>query len=156
MSMIGELTFFLGLQVKQLENGMFISQTKYALNLVKRFSLENSKEARTPLSTTIKLAKDTSSKQVDAKLYKSMIGSLLYLTASRPDIMFSVGLCARFQADPRETHLNAVKRKNTSGSCFFVGKNLVSWFSKKQNSISLSNADVEYIVTGSCCTDYFG
>ncbi|XP_039119056.1 secreted RxLR effector protein 161-like [Dioscorea cayenensis subsp. rotundata] len=119
-----------------------------------------------------------------------MIGSLLYLTASRPDISFSVGVCARYQATPKESHLTAVKRiiryvhgtaeygiwyskdsnshlagysdadwagniddrKSTSGGCFYLGNNLVTWYRKKQSSISLSTAEVEYIAAGICCT----
>ena len=119
-----------------------------------------------------------------------MIGSLLYLTTSRPDISHSVGVCARYQANPKESHMTALKRiikyvkttaefgvwynkgtsdvlagyfdadwagnandrKSTSGGFFYVGNNLVSWTSKKQNSVSLSIAEAEYIVAGSCCT----
>ena len=118
MSMVGELTFFLGLQVRQLEDGMFISQSKYARDLVKKFDLDSAKHARTPMSTTTKLSKDTSGKDVEQTLYWSMIGSLLYLTASRPDIAFSVGVCARYQASPKESHLLSLKRiiKNVSGT----------------------------------------
>ena len=110
MSMVGELNFFLGLQVKQLTDGMFISQTKYAKELIKRFGLDSAKHMNTPMSTTLKLSRESSGKSVDSSLYRSMIGSLLYLTASRPDIAFSVGACARFQSDPKEIHLKAVKR----------------------------------------------
>ena len=119
-----------------------------------------------------------------------MIGSLLYLTASRLDISYNVRVCARYQANPKESHMTALKRiikyvkttaefgvwyskdtsdvlvgysdtnwaenaddrKSTSGGCFYVGNNLVSWMSKKQNSISLSTAEAEYIDAGSCCT----
>ncbi|KAL0553674.1 hypothetical protein IC582_007575 [Cucumis melo] len=119
-----------------------------------------------------------------------MIGSLLYLTACRPDIAYVVGICARYQSDPRTSHLNAVKRmikyvhgttdfgilysydtsfelvgycvadwagsvhdrKSTSGGCFFLGNNIVSWFSKKQNCVSLSTVEAEYIAVGSGCT----
>ena len=122
-------------------------------------------------------------------MFRGMIGSLLYLTASRPDIMFSVCLCARYQAAPKESHLIAVKRifrylhgttdlrlfypKNTnleligysdtdyagcktdrksiSGTCQFLGYSLVSWFSKKQNSVALSTTEAEYIAAGCCC-----
>ena len=94
MSMVGELTFFLGLQFCQLEDGMFISQSKYARDLVKKFGLDSAKHACTPMSTSIKLNKDTLVKDVGQTLYRSMIGSLLYLTASRPDIAFSVRVCA--------------------------------------------------------------
>ena len=110
MSMVGELNFFLGLQIHQLDDGIFISQTKYAKDLIKKFGLESAKHAKTPMSTTCKLTKDSSGIDVEHTLYRSMIGSLLYLTASRPDIAFSVGVCARFQASPKESHLSAVKR----------------------------------------------
>jgi hypothetical protein len=113
MSMIGELTYFLGLQVKQTSEGLFISQAKYAKDLVKRFGLDWKIHARTPMSTNVKMSADLTSKQVDPTLYRSMTGSLLYLTASRPDIAFSVGVCARFEANPKESHLTAVKRSGT-------------------------------------------
>ncbi|XP_056850242.1 uncharacterized mitochondrial protein AtMg00810-like [Raphanus sativus] len=110
MSMCGELKYFLGLQVSQSEKGVFISQSAYANNLVKRFGMENSKVSKTPMSTSLKLARDEAGEDVDVKLYRGMIGSLLYLTASRPDLSFSVGVCARYQAKPKVSHLNAVKR----------------------------------------------
>ncbi|KAL5579984.1 hypothetical protein UlMin_012426 [Ulmus minor] len=154
----------------------------------------NAKMYNTPMSTTVKISKDESGIRVDSKLYRSMIGSLLYLTASRPDLCYSVGVCARFQADPKESHLQAVKRiiryvngtldyvlwysmdtttdlvdysdadwagtiddrKSTSGGCFYLGNNLVSWFSKKQNSISLSTAEAEYITAGVQAHNFFG
>ena len=79
-------------------------------NLLKRFGYDNGTAKSTPMSTTIKLDKDEKGKEVDIKTYRGMIGSLLYLTASRPDIMFSVCLCARFQSCPKESHMLAVKR----------------------------------------------
>ncbi|KAK6160850.1 hypothetical protein DH2020_004231 [Rehmannia glutinosa] len=150
---MGESTFFLGLQVKQSKDGTFISQTKYT------------------------------------ETYRALIGSLLYLTANRPDIIFVVGVCTRFQSAPKESHMTAAKRilrylkgcqevdlwypkkggfrligysdsyyagcrvdrKSTSGTCQMLGNRLVSWFSKKQNSIATSTAEAEYIVAGSCC-----
>ena len=96
MSMVGKLNYFLGLQVKQCKEGIFISQSKYARNLVKRFRLENAQHVRIPMSHNDKLTRDDKGSDVDASLYKSMIGSLLYLTASRPDICFSVGVYARY------------------------------------------------------------
>jgi hypothetical protein len=94
MSMTGELNYFLGLQVKKTAEGIFISQSKYAKDLVKRFGLDGKSCARTPMSTNVKISSDLAGKLVDPSLYRSMIGSLLYLTASRPDIAFSVGVCA--------------------------------------------------------------
>ncbi|GAA0149902.1 transmembrane signal receptor [Lithospermum erythrorhizon] len=190
MSMIGELKYFLGIQINQTKESIFITQSKYAKNLVKRFGLETASSKRTPLATHVKITKDEGGVSVDVSKYRSMIGSLLYLTASRPDISHSVGICARFQADPKEIHLNLVKRiikyvhgtlnygllysfdtnkalvgysdadwagntedrKSTSGGCFFLENNLVSWFSRKQNSVSLSTAEAEYIAAGSACT----
>ncbi|XP_059671065.1 uncharacterized mitochondrial protein AtMg00810-like [Cornus florida] len=110
MSMVGELTFFLSLQVKQLDDGIFISQSKYVKELVKKFSMKDSKHVQTPMSTSSKLDRDSDPNKIDHFLYRSMIGSLLYLAATRPDISFSVGICARYQADPRKQHIFAVNR----------------------------------------------
>ena len=110
MSMMGELNYFLGLQIKQTSNGIYVHQGKYVKELLKRFGFENVKSKPTPMSQTSKLFSDESGKSVDITRYRGMIGSLLYLTASRPDIMYSVCVCARFQANPKESHLNAIKR----------------------------------------------
>nr|CAD1834953.1 unnamed protein product [Ananas comosus var. bracteatus] len=135
-----KLSFFLGLQVKQMKDGIFINQAKYAKDLIKRFGLESSKETNTPMSASTKLDKDEKGKDVDIKLYQDMIGSLLYLTASRPDIMFSVCLCARFQAQSKESHLVAVKRilRYVKGTL-----NLGLWYPKGTsfNLIGFSDAD---------------
>jgi hypothetical protein len=109
MSMMGELTYFLGFQVKQLKDGTFLSQTKYTQDLLKRFGMKDAKPAKTPMGTDGHVDLNKGGKSVDQKAYRSMIGSLLYLCASRPDIMLSVCMCARFQSDPRECHLVAVK-----------------------------------------------
>ena len=175
--------------MKQREDGIFISQEKYAKNLVKRFGLDSKKHTSTPMSSSTKLSRNATGTEVDPTLYRSMIRSLLYLTASRPDITFSVGVCARFQAAPKESHLTAVKqiicyingsfdygiwyskdlneclagysdadwarciddRKSTSGGCFYLGNNLVSWMTKKKNSVYLSMAEAKYIAATSCC-----
>ena len=94
MSMVGELTFFLGLQVKQKKEGIFISQEKYARNIVKNFGLDSKKHASPPMSSSTKLYLDSSGVEVSPTLYRSIIGSLLYLMVSKPDIAFSVGICA--------------------------------------------------------------
>ena len=142
------------------------------------------------MSSSTKLNVDSSGVEVSPTLYRSITGSLLYLTASRPDTTFSVGVCARYQAAPKESHLTAVKRiiryingtpdyglwyskdsnaslvgyldadwagsvddqKSTSRGCFYLGNNLFSWMSKKQNFVSLSTAEAKYIAAGSCCT----
>ncbi|GJU77267.1 retrovirus-related pol polyprotein from transposon TNT 1-94 [Tanacetum coccineum] len=110
MSMMGELNFFLGLQIKQMEDGIFFNQSKYIKEMLKKFGLEDSKPMKTPMSSDTKLTKDEECESVDSTKYRGMIGSLLYLMASRPDIMFSVCLCARFQEAPKTSHLKAVKR----------------------------------------------
>ncbi|GJU56809.1 retrovirus-related pol polyprotein from transposon TNT 1-94 [Tanacetum coccineum] len=110
MSMMGELNFFLGLQIKQMEDGIFFNQSKYIKEMLKKFGLEDSKPMKTPMSSDTKLTKDEECESVDSTKYRGMIGSLLYLTASRPDIMFSVCLCAHFQEAPKTSHLEAVKR----------------------------------------------
>ena len=190
MSHMGELNYFLGLQIKQLNDGIFIYQEKYCKDLITRFGMNNTVSKPTPMSTSVHLEKDENSKDVEQKLYRGMIGSLLYLTASRPDIIMSVCMCARFQANPKESHLRAVKRilryltntkdyglfypkgcpfelvsysdadfggsrtdrKSTSGTCHFLGQSLVSWFSKKQNCVSLSTCEAEYISAALACT----
>jgi hypothetical protein len=189
MSMMGELKYFLGFQIKQIQEGTFISQTKYIQDILKKFGMKNGKPIKTPMGTNGYLDLDTGGKFVDQNVYRSMIGSLIYLCASRPDIMLSVCMCARFQANPKEVHLRAVKRimrylvytpkfglwypkrstfdligysdtdyagckidrKNTSGTCQFLGRSLVSWASKKQNFVALSTAEAEYIAAGQCC-----
>ncbi|GJX85517.1 putative ribonuclease H-like domain-containing protein [Tanacetum coccineum] len=110
MSAMGELTFFLGLQVKQSHEGIFISQDKYVAEILKKFDFESVKSAITPMETKAPLAQDEGGPDVDLHLYRSMIGCLMYLTASRPDIMYAVCACSRFQVTPKVSHLYAVKR----------------------------------------------
>jgi hypothetical protein len=189
MSIMGELKYFVGFQIKQFQDDTFISQTKYIQDIINKFGMKDAKPIKTPMGTNGHLDLDTGGKSVDQKVYRSMIGSLLYLCASRPDIMLSVCMCARFQADPKKVHLMVVKRimrylvytpkfelwypkgstfdligysnadwarckidrKSTSGTCQFLGRSLVSWASKKQNSVALSTAEAEYIAAGHCC-----
>ncbi|GKF66885.1 hypothetical protein Tco_0193402, partial [Tanacetum coccineum] len=110
MSSMGELTFFLRLQVKQTEDGIFISQDKYVAEILKMFNFANVKTASTPIETQKPLVKDEEASDVDVHLYRSMTGSLMYLTASRPHIMFAVCACFRFQVTPKSSHLSVVKR----------------------------------------------
>ncbi|GJX01412.1 putative ribonuclease H-like domain-containing protein [Tanacetum coccineum] len=106
----GELTFFLGLQVQQKKDGIFISQDKYVADILKKFDFATVKTASTPMEPNKALVKDEEADSVDVHLYRSMIRSLMYLTASRPDITFAVYACARFQVTPKTSHLHAVKR----------------------------------------------
>jgi hypothetical protein len=107
--MMGELTFFLGIQVKQMKEGIFIHQAKYTKDLLKKFNMAERKPVSTPMSTAAVLDPDENSKAVDQREYRSMIGSLLYFTATRQDIQFTVYLCARFQASTRSSHQTAVQ-----------------------------------------------
>ncbi|XP_071705180.1 uncharacterized mitochondrial protein AtMg00810-like [Rutidosis leptorrhynchoides] len=107
---MGELKFFLRLQIKQLEDGTFTNQQKYIHDMLKKFVMENSKPMFTPMATNVKLTLEGEVDSFDSTKYRGMIGSLLYLTASRPDIMYSVCLCARFQENPKMSHVEAVKR----------------------------------------------
>ncbi|WVZ75113.1 hypothetical protein U9M48_023201 [Paspalum notatum var. saurae] len=110
MSLMGELRFFLGLQIKQGLEGTFVHQAKYTRDILKKFNMGDSKPMTIPMSTNTALDADEDGEAVDQKEFRGMIGSLLYLTATRPDIQFAVCLCARYQASPRTSHRQAVKR----------------------------------------------
>jgi hypothetical protein len=109
MSMMGELTFFLGIQVKQTKQGTFVHQTMYTKDLMKKFNMAELKPVSTLMSSAASLGPDEDGEAVDQREYRSMIGSLLYLTVTRSDILFAVGLCARFQASPRFSHRTTVQ-----------------------------------------------
>ncbi|KAJ1254332.1 hypothetical protein BS78_K086600 [Paspalum vaginatum] len=110
MSLMGELQFFLGLQIKQGPEGTFVHQAKYMKDILRKFDKGDLKPMATPMSTHTALDADEEGEVVDQREYRGMIGSLLYLTVTRPDIQFAVCLCARFQASPRLSHRQAVKR----------------------------------------------
>ena len=189
MSMVSELKFFLGLQICQQRNGILISQEKYLKDCLKKSGMQDYKGYTTPMPTKSHLGPDDNGKELYQKVYCSMIGSLLYLCASRPDIMLSVCMCTQFRAAPKESHHLAVKRilqylaytptiglwypkgstfdligysdadyagdkvdrESTLATCHFLGQSLVCWSSKKQNYVSLSTAESEYIAARSCC-----
>ncbi|GKA74957.1 putative ribonuclease H-like domain-containing protein [Tanacetum coccineum] len=163
MSSMGELTFFLGLQVKQKKDGIFISQDKYVEEILKKFGFTEVKTTSTPMETQKPLLKDEDGEEVDVHMYRSMIGSLMYLTSSRPNIMFAVCACARYQVNPKVSHLHAVKRifsdyarasldrKSTTGGCQFLGCRLISWQCKKQTVVANSTTEAEYVAALSCC-----
>ena len=140
MSMIGELNHFLGLEIRQQESCIFLSQSKYARNLVKKFDLESTNSVRTPMSPNVKLTVDLLGKSVDSSLYRSMIGSLLYLTASRPDISYSVGVCARYQVNPKESHMIALKRIIKYVKTI---ANFGVWYSKDTNDVLVGYFDAD-------------
>ncbi|CAM8965666.1 unnamed protein product [Rhodiola kirilowii] len=140
MSMVGEKSYFLGLKVKQKVNGIFISQRKYDRNLIKKFDLEKAAHKRTPAATHVKISNNEAGTSVDQTQYISMIRSLLYLTSSRPDIAHAIGVCARYQANPKESHLMNVKRII---KYVFRTADYGLWYTKDTNSclVGYCNAD---------------
>ncbi|WVZ84834.1 hypothetical protein U9M48_031821 [Paspalum notatum var. saurae] len=155
MSLMGELMFFLGLQIKQGPEGNFVHQAKYTKDILKKFDMSDSKPMTTPMSTNTALDADEHGEAVDKKEFRGMIGSLLYLTATRPDIQFAVYLCARYQASPRTSHRQVVK-------CIFRYLKFTSelglWYSSG-SSLSLrgfsdadhANCQIERKSTSSTC-----
>ncbi|GKC28131.1 retrovirus-related pol polyprotein from transposon TNT 1-94 [Tanacetum coccineum] len=140
MSMMGQMSFFLGLQISQSPRGIFINQSKYASEIVKKYGLHSTDYVDTPIIENKKLYEDLQGKPVDATLYRVMIGSLMYLTSSRPDLNHVVCLCARYQAKPTKKHLQAVKRiiQYLNGTI-----NMGLWYSKDTDMslTAYANAD---------------
>ncbi|GJZ25005.1 retrovirus-related pol polyprotein from transposon TNT 1-94 [Tanacetum coccineum] len=142
MSMMGQMSFFLGLQISQSPRGIFINQSKYASEIVKKYGLHSTDSVDTPMIENKKLDEDLQGKQVDATLYRGMIGSLMYLTSSRPDLNHAVCLCARYQAKPTEKHLQAVKRifQYLNGTI-----NMGLWYSKDTDMSLTAYADADHV-----------
>jgi hypothetical protein len=141
MSMIGELSYFLGLRINQSSAGIFISQEKYLKEMLKRFQMEDSSPVSTPMVVGCKLSKDDISPDVDQRTYRSMIGSLLYITTSRPDIMQVVGMVGRYQSAPKQSHLAVVKRifKYLKGTMTYG-----LWYPRNQNFQLTAYSDVDW------------
>ncbi|GKC49288.1 retrovirus-related pol polyprotein from transposon TNT 1-94 [Tanacetum coccineum] len=141
MSMMGQMSFFLGLQISQSPRGIFLNQSKYASEIIKKYGLLTSDSVDTPMVEKSKLDEDLQGKPVDATLYRGMIGSLMYLTSSRPDLIYAVCLCARYQAKPTEKHLNAVKRifRYLKGTI-----NMGLWYSKDTSMSLTAYADADH------------
>ncbi|GJR17436.1 putative ribonuclease H-like domain-containing protein [Tanacetum coccineum] len=162
MSSMGELTFFLGLQVKQKEDRFFISQEKYVTEILKKFGFTDVKTTSTPIETQKPLLKDENGKEEDVHLYRSMIGSLMYLTSSRPDIIYLKGQPKLGLWYPKDSPFDLVAytgsdyagvsldRESTTGGCQFLGYRLISWQCKKQTVVANSTTEAEYIVASSC------
>ncbi|GKA59447.1 retrovirus-related pol polyprotein from transposon TNT 1-94 [Tanacetum coccineum] len=141
MSMMGKISFFLGLQISQSPRGIFINQSKYALESLKKYGFDSCDPVDTPMVEKSKLDKDKEGKAVDPSHYRGMIGTLLYLTASRPDLQFAICMCARYQARPTEKHLNAVKR------IFWYLKGTVHqvlWYPKDSSIALIAFADTDH------------
>ncbi|GKA55252.1 retrovirus-related pol polyprotein from transposon TNT 1-94 [Tanacetum coccineum] len=160
MSMMGQMSFFLGLQVSQSPGGIFINQAKYALETLKKYGMDLSDPVDTPMVDRLKLDEDLLGIPVDQTRFRGMVGSLMYLTASRPDLVFAVCMCARYQAKPTKKHLEAIKRvfRYLKGTI-----NMGLWY-PKDNAMSLtayadadhagcqdSRRKVEYIAMSGCC-----
>ncbi|GKA48414.1 retrovirus-related pol polyprotein from transposon TNT 1-94 [Tanacetum coccineum] len=160
MSMMGELKFFLGIQIHQSPRGIFINQAKYAQKILIKHGMTSCDIIGTPMAIN-HLDADLSEIPVDQTKYHSMVGALMYLTASRPDIVHATCYCARYQARPTEKHLTVVKRiisylRNTINMGLWYpkeigGDKLVSWLSKKQDCTSMSSAEAEYVSLFACC-----
>ncbi|KAK2398761.1 putative mitochondrial protein [Trifolium repens] len=186
MSDLGLLHHFLGIEVYQDEYGVFICQKRYAENILKKFGMYGCKPVDIPLVVNEKLKKEDGGRLVDASMYRSLVGSLFYLTASRPDLMFAASLLSRFMSKPSHLHLGAAKRvlryvmgtmehgirfeknskleakgycdndwagsvddmKSTSGYVFNLGSGVISWCSKKQDTVAQSSAEAEYLAAG--------
>ncbi|XP_061367763.1 uncharacterized mitochondrial protein AtMg00810-like [Gastrolobium bilobum] len=141
---MGELNFFFGLQIKQQKDGIFINQAKYCKKLLKKFGMDNSKAIDTPMGTSCSLDKDEGGKSIEITKYRgtSQMGLWYPKAASYELIGYSDSDFAGCKLD----------RKSTSGTCHFLGCSLVSWHSKKQNSVALSTGEVEYVAAKNCCT----
>ncbi|GJW84278.1 retrovirus-related pol polyprotein from transposon TNT 1-94 [Tanacetum coccineum] len=146
MSMMGELNFFLGLQIKQMEDGIFFNQSKYIKEMLKKFGLEDSKPMKTPMSSDTKLTKDEECESVDSTKYRGMIGTT-HLGLWYPK---GTGIETVVYADSDHAG-DYVDRKSTSGICTFVGCCLTSWFSKKQTALAISTTEAEYVSAGKAC-----
>nr|GEZ91513.1 retrovirus-related Pol polyprotein from transposon TNT 1-94 [Tanacetum cinerariifolium] len=166
MSKMGKIYFFLGLQISQSPRGIFINQSKYALESLKKYGFESCDPVDTPMVEKSKLDEDKEGKAMDPSHYRGMIGTFLYLIASRPDLQFAICMCSRYQARPTEKHDSSVvltafadadhagcqdTRRSTSGSVQFLGERLISWSSKRQKSAAISSMEAEYIALSGCC-----
>ncbi|GKE82585.1 retrovirus-related pol polyprotein from transposon TNT 1-94, partial [Tanacetum coccineum] len=166
ISIMGELKFFLGIQIHQSPCGIFINQAKYAQEILQKHGMTSCDSIGT-LMVTKHLDTDLSGTLVDQTKYHSMVGAFMYLTVSRPDIVHATCYCARYQAKPTEKHLTAVKRifrylkdsinmglwypKETGFELTAFSDSLVSWSSKKQDCTSMSLAEAEYVSLSACC-----
>lgn len=184
MTDLGIMSYFLGMEVKQSENEIFISQKKYAREILKKFKMEECKSMETSMNQKEKLCKMDGFEKIDEGFFRSLIGCLMYLSATRPDIQFSVSLLSRFMHCASEVHLMAAKRvlryikgtidygvkfrrnhqfkfegfsdndwggdvddlRSTSGYCFRLCSGIFSWCSKKQDFVTQSTAEAEFVV----------
>ncbi|GJT29940.1 retrovirus-related pol polyprotein from transposon TNT 1-94 [Tanacetum coccineum] len=166
MLMMGKILFFLGLQISQSPRGIFLNESKYALESLKKYGMESSDPVDTPMVEKSKLDEDNQGKAVDPTHYRGMVGTLMYLTTSRPDLTFAVCICARGLWYPKDSSIALTAyadadhagcqdtRRSASGSMQLLGNILVSWSSKRQKSAAISSTEAEYIAL-SGCSDIF-
>jgi hypothetical protein len=163
MTNLGEMSYFLGMEVQQNQCGIFICQQKYAKEILKKFKMEECKSMTTPMNVKEKFCKEDGADKVDEAIYRSLIGCLMYLIATRPDIMHAVNLLSRFMHCASEVHFKVAKRvvryikgtlsysygihdmKSISKYCFSFGSGIFFWCSKKQEIIAQSTAEAEYV-----------
>ncbi|MCH83140.1 copia-type polyprotein, partial [Trifolium medium] len=167
MTDLGKMEYFLGIEVIQNKHGIFIYQPKYATEILNRFGMEKCNKVCSPIVPGCKLVKDENRKVVDATLYKQMVGCLMYLLATKPDLAYSMCLVARYMERPTEIHVSAVKRimrylkgncddkKSTIGYVFKLGTGAISWSSKKQPIVTLSTTEAEYVAAASSACQGF-
>eukprot|EP00253_Pinus_taeda_P025381 PITA_25381 len=144
MTDLGHLHYFLDLQVLQSKEGIFLSQSKYACDLLRHFHMEDCKPAPSPFQSGVKLSVTCTSPEVDATLYCQLVGKLLYLTHTRPDLSFVVGLIAQKVIGKQLKEYFVMFEKSTAGYVFTLGSGPITWACKKQAAISLSSAEAEY------------
>ncbi|GKB34897.1 retrovirus-related pol polyprotein from transposon TNT 1-94, partial [Tanacetum coccineum] len=149
MSMMGELKFFLRLQVYQSPRGIFISQSQYAIELLKKHDMDECVSMSTPMATE-RLDVDLQGTPTDKITYLRMIGGIMYLTTSQPDIAFATFVCARYQAQADHSGCKD-DCKSTSGGLQFLGENLVNWSFKKQDCTAMSTVEAKYVSLSACC-----
>ncbi|GJU33015.1 retrovirus-related pol polyprotein from transposon TNT 1-94 [Tanacetum coccineum] len=152
MSMMGELTYFLGLQIKQDDKGILICQEQYTRNLLKIYEISDSSSVKTPMVPPNNLGPDLAGKSVNETSYRGMIGSLMYLTATRHDIQFSTVLCFDLKGYSDSDYVGCnMDRKSTSGACQILGGKLVCWSAKKHQPVAMSSVEAEYVAVVGCC-----
>ncbi|GKA43502.1 ribonuclease H-like domain-containing protein [Tanacetum coccineum] len=151
MTDLGPLNYFLGISTTRTTSGIFLSQKKYAIEILERAQMLNCNPCRTLVDTEKKLGPE-GSPVTNPTLYRSLVGAIQYLTFTRPDLSYVVQQLCLYMHDPREPHLNAMKRvlrcpairQSTFGYCVFLGDNLLTWSSKRQDTLSRSSAKTEY------------
>lgn len=142
MTDLGLMHYFLGIEVVQSTNGYFISEKKYVQEILNRFQMQDCNPVKSPIEYGLKLSKDSEGEKVDSTLFKQIVGNLMYLTATKPELMYSVSLISRYMESPTEMHLFAGDqddRRSTSCYVFMFGTGAVSWSFKKQPNSHLIN-----------------